>query len=80
MEKMFLKFNKNDCMGFHACEVACKQQNTLGVGPRLIRIIEITGYNSSGKMLTGITLLYFLAQLSQIHQRIYPSLSSLVQI
>ena len=40
MEKMFLKINKKDCMGCHACEVACKQQNNLGVGPRLIRVIE----------------------------------------
>jgi Fe-S-cluster-containing dehydrogenase component len=31
---------KNDCMGCHACEVACKMEHKLGVGPRLIRVIE----------------------------------------
>ena len=33
-------FFKNDCMGCHACEVACKQEHALGVGPRLVRVIE----------------------------------------
>jgi len=27
-------------MGCHACEVACKQEHQLGVGPRLVRVIE----------------------------------------
>ncbi len=27
-------------MGCHACEVACKQEHHLGVGPRLVRVIE----------------------------------------
>lgn len=27
-------------MGCHACEVACKMEHQLGVGPRLIRVIE----------------------------------------
>ena len=27
-------------MGCHACEVACKQEHRLGVGPRLVRVIE----------------------------------------
>ena len=27
-------------MGCHACEIACKQEHALGVGPRLVRIIE----------------------------------------
>lgn len=40
MDKIFLKFNKKDCMGCHACEVACKQEHELGVGPRLIKVIE----------------------------------------
>jgi Fe-S-cluster-containing dehydrogenase component len=40
MEKTFLAFNKKDCMGCHACEVACKQEHHLGVGPRLVRVIE----------------------------------------
>lgn len=30
--------NTKDCVGCYACEVACKQQNELPVGPRLIRV------------------------------------------
>lgn len=40
MEKVSLIFNKKNCMGCHACEVACKQEHGLGVGPRLVRVIE----------------------------------------
>jgi len=40
MEKIALVFRKKDCMGCHACEVACKQEHGLGVGPRLVRIHE----------------------------------------
>jgi Fe-S-cluster-containing dehydrogenase component len=40
MAKRYLTVRKKDCMGCHACEVACKQEHALGVGPRLIKIIE----------------------------------------
>ena len=40
MAKHYLRIRKKDCMGCHACEVACKQEHELGVGPRLIRVIE----------------------------------------
>lgn len=40
MAKRSLNINKNDCMGCHTCEVACKQEHGLSVGPRLIRVIE----------------------------------------
>lgn len=40
MEKISLIFNKNNCMGCHTCEIACKQEHKLGVGPRLVRVIE----------------------------------------
>ena len=40
MEKISLVFDKKTCMGCHSCEVACKQEHGLGVGPRLIRVIE----------------------------------------
>jgi Fe-S-cluster-containing dehydrogenase component len=40
MVKRYLTVRKKDCMGCHACEVACKQEHALGVGPRLIKIIE----------------------------------------
>lgn len=40
MERLKLRINAEDCMGCHACEIACKQEHGLGVGPRLIKIIE----------------------------------------
>lgn len=40
MAKYSLIFKKRDCMGCHACEVACKQEHHLPVGPRLVRVIE----------------------------------------
>jgi Fe-S-cluster-containing dehydrogenase component len=40
MKKFSLIVFQKDCMGCHACEVACKQEHNLGVGPRLIRVIE----------------------------------------
>ena len=40
MEKVSMVFRKKNCMGCHACEVACKQEHGLGVGPRLVRILE----------------------------------------
>jgi len=40
MTKVSLMFFKKDCMGCHACEVACKQEHGLDVGPRLVRVIE----------------------------------------
>jgi Fe-S-cluster-containing dehydrogenase component len=40
MERLRLTIRKPDCMGCHACEVACKQEHALGVGPRLIRVRE----------------------------------------
>ena len=40
MEKVSLVIFQKDCMGCHACEVACKQEHNLGVGPRLIKVVE----------------------------------------
>ena len=40
MEKMSLIIDKDNCMGCHACEIACKKEHNLGIGPRFIRIIE----------------------------------------
>lgn len=37
-------FNENNCSGCHACEVACKQEHGLGVGPRVVRVIERVPY------------------------------------
>lgn len=40
MEKVSLIVDKKNCMGCHACEIACKQEHGLGVGPRLVWVIE----------------------------------------
>jgi len=40
MDKVSLVVLQDDCVGCHACEVACKQEHGLDVGPRLIRVIE----------------------------------------
>ncbi len=40
MGKITLMINQDDCNGCHACEVACKQEHGLDIGPRVIRVIE----------------------------------------
>jgi NADPH-dependent glutamate synthase beta subunit-like oxidoreductase len=40
MNKITLMINERNCCGCHACEVACKQEHGLGVGPRIVRVIE----------------------------------------
>ena len=40
MGKVSLMILQKDCVGCHACEIACKQEHGLGVGPRLIKVIE----------------------------------------
>jgi len=35
-----LSVKKNDCIGCHSCEVACKAEHRLNIGPRLIYVIE----------------------------------------
>ena len=40
MGEVSLMVLQKDCMGCHACEVACKQEHGLGVGPRFIKVIE----------------------------------------
>jgi Fe-S-cluster-containing dehydrogenase component len=40
MDKVSLIIFQEDCVGCHACEVACKQEHGLDVGPRLIRVVE----------------------------------------
>ena len=44
MKEITLVFDKNNCMGCHACEIACKQEHSLDVGPRLVQIIEKSPY------------------------------------
>jgi len=40
MGNISLKFYEEDCSGCHSCEVACKQEHGLGVGPRVVRVLE----------------------------------------
>ena len=40
MRKVTLMVFQKDCMGCHACEVACKQEHGLDIGPRFIKVIE----------------------------------------
>ena len=40
MGKISIKFYEEDCSGCHSCEVACKQEHGLGVGPRVVRVLE----------------------------------------
>jgi DMSO reductase iron-sulfur subunit len=40
MVELSLLIHTDLCFGCQACEVACKQENHLGVGPRWIRVIE----------------------------------------
>jgi NADPH-dependent glutamate synthase beta subunit-like oxidoreductase len=40
MNRLTLLFNERNCSGCHACEIACKQEHGLGVGPRIVRVIE----------------------------------------
>lgn len=44
MTTISLMFNEVNCSGCHACEIACKQEHELGVGPRLVRVIERTPF------------------------------------
>ena len=40
MSKISLIFSQVDCCGCHTCEVACKQEHGIPVGPRVVRVIE----------------------------------------
>jgi Fe-S-cluster-containing dehydrogenase component len=40
VDKLSLVIFQQDCVGCHACEVACKQEHGLGVGPRFVKVVE----------------------------------------
>ena len=40
MSKISLVFSQEDCCGCHTCEVACKQEHGLPVGPRVVKVLE----------------------------------------
>lgn len=45
-----LLFDANKCIGCYACEVACKQEHNLPVGPRLIRVEQVGPRKIRGKL------------------------------
>ena len=40
MSQISLIFSQVDCCGCHTCEVACKQEHGLPVGPRVVKVLE----------------------------------------
>jgi NADPH-dependent glutamate synthase beta subunit-like oxidoreductase len=40
MGKVSLIFSQKDCCGCHSCEIACKQEHGLPVGPRVVKVLE----------------------------------------
>ncbi len=45
-----LMVNTDDCVGCNACEVACKQEHNLPVGPRWIRVYSDSPREIEGKL------------------------------
>jgi Fe-S-cluster-containing dehydrogenase component len=50
LRAMELIFETRNCVGCHACEVACKQEHSLPVGPRLIRVYSDGPQQIQGKL------------------------------
>jgi len=49
-EEYALIANAKDCIGCNACEVACKQEHNLPVGPRWIRVYTDGPHQIDGKL------------------------------
>ena len=45
-----LAVNTENCVGCYACEIACKQEHNLPIGPRLIRVLPDGPRNIDGKL------------------------------
>ncbi len=48
-EKRALIVNTEDCVGCNACEIACKQEHSISVGPRWIRVYPDSPRKIDGK-------------------------------
>ena len=52
--------NTDDCVGCKACEVACKQEHNLPVGPRWIRVYSDNPRGIKGKLRLRYTVIHCL--------------------
>ena len=50
MTKYAMLFRKDLCLGCQACEIACKQEHDIPVGPRWTRIITLGPEEKAGKI------------------------------
>ncbi len=50
MSQYSILHNTELCVGCQACEIACKQENNITVGPRWIRIIQVGPKEVGGKL------------------------------
>ncbi len=55
MVKYSLLVDQDACIGCQICEVACKQENNLPVGPRWLRVIQIGPEEVDGKLVVSFS-------------------------
>jgi len=53
MVELSLLINTDLCFGCQTCEIACKQENRLGTGPRWIHVIEVGPEKIGGVLKLG---------------------------
>ena len=50
MAKYSILFRRNACLGCQACEIACKQEHDIPVGPRWIRVFTVGPHEKHEKL------------------------------